>query len=109
MNLLNTKAAAYAAAILAGGAVLYLVGRKLLPAAGEAAVAVGQAVNPVNPNNVFASGVNAVGGALTDQGEAFSLGSWFYDLTHDDYDPNAPAAPADEATWFGNLRERIGL
>jgi len=42
---------------------------------------VATAVNPVNPNNVFASGVNSVGSAVTGDSN-FSLGVWLYDATH---------------------------
>lgn len=42
---------------------------------------VGQAVNPVNPDNVFYQGTNAVGGALTGD-EDFSLGVWIYEKLH---------------------------
>lgn len=41
------------------------------------------AVNPVNPDNVFARGVNSVGGAIAGE-EDWSLGSWIYDLTHEE-------------------------
>lgn len=40
-----------------------------------------QAVNPVNPDNVFYGGTNAVGEALTGD-EDFNLGSWLYDQIH---------------------------
>lgn len=36
-------------------------------------------------------------------GRGASLGSWLYDLTHDEYDPNAPKQSADEADWWANL------
>lgn len=52
----------------------YLAWKKGLPA-------IGNAVNPVNPDNVFYSGTNAVGEALTGE-EGFSLGAWLYDVTH---------------------------
>lgn len=53
-----------------------LIARKLAPA-------LGQAVNPVNPDNVFHSGVNAAGAAITGD-ESFSLGGWFHDLLSSD-------------------------
>lgn len=56
---------------------LYLIKRQ----AAETVADVGQAVNPVNPGNVFYGGVNAVGEALTGD-ESFSLGSWIYDQVH---------------------------
>jgi hypothetical protein len=107
-NLLNTKAATYAAVAVVAAVALYVIGRKVAGAVPGAVSAVGQAVNPVNPDNVFATGVNRVGGAVSGQGSDWSLGSWIYDLTHEDYDPNAPAAArADESNWWANLKERI--
>lgn len=53
----------------------YLVWKRGLPA-------IGSAINPVNQENIFYQGTNAVGEALTGK-ENFSLGSWIYDLTHD--------------------------
>jgi hypothetical protein len=50
--------------------------------AGEAVAAVGQAVNPVNPENVFNRGFNAVYGAVTDgKGTA---GTDLYDWWNDE-------------------------
>ena len=75
---------------LAGVAVLGLVAWKAYGAAGDAAAAVGekvsaaaQAVNPLNPDNVFASSVNSVGETITGQSD-WSLGGWLYDTTHAD-------------------------
>jgi len=39
------------------------------------------AINPVNQENIFYSGVNAVGTKLTGD-NAFTLGGWIYDITH---------------------------
>lgn len=67
---------------LAGLVVVGVLGAWYLSRkAKETAAAVGNAVNPVNPGNIFYSGVNEIGGAITGDG-SFSLGSWFYDLTH---------------------------
>lgn len=109
-NLLNTKAAQYAAVAAVAAVALYFIGKKIVGAAPGAVGAAAQAVNPVNPNNVFASGVNAVGGAVSGQGADWSLGSWIYDLTHAPYDPNAGASPTaqrDAGNWWDNLKERI--
>lgn len=62
------------AAVVLG--VVYLSGR---PAA--AVKAAGQAVNPVNPENIFYEGTNAVGGAISGR-ENFSLGVWLYEVIH---------------------------
>ena len=106
-NLLNTKAATYAAVAAVGAVALYFVGKKLLNAAPGAIGTAAQAVNPVNPNNIFYAGTNAVGGAVSGSGPDWSLGSWFYDLTHDDYDPNAPSSAADQQSWWDNLKGKI--
>ena len=52
---------------------VFLVWRKL--------PALGNAVNPLNNENVFYEGVNAVGESVSGQ-EGWSLGSWIYDITH---------------------------
>lgn len=49
---------------------------------GVAAVkAAGNAINPVNPDNIFYGGVNSVGSALSGN-DGFSLGVWTYELIH---------------------------
>ena len=71
---------------LLGLAAVYFVGKKAIGAAGTVA----NSVNPLNQNNVFATGVNAVGGALvTDPAGAgknadgsWTFGGFLYDLTH---------------------------
>lgn len=77
---------------LTGGGVLALVGvaaaayviwkgsrlaAPLVDAAGEAL----QAVNPTNRDNIFYSGVNSVGAAVSGDKD-WSLGGWIYDITH---------------------------
>ena len=75
---LDYKGAAVVAVV--GVAVLWFVSRK----AGEAVKVAAEAVNPTNRDNIFYSGVNAIGDALddSDNNESFSLGSWVYDITH---------------------------
>jgi hypothetical protein len=46
----------------------------------------GQAINPVNRDNVFYSGVNSVGEAISGD-KNFTLGGWLYDLTHSEGAP----------------------
>lgn len=79
------------AAIAIGAALLALVylSRKAGAAVGEAAAAVGTAVNPAGRDNLFYRGVNAVGDVLDDGGrnDSFSLGSSIYDWIHG---PNIP-------------------
>jgi hypothetical protein len=66
--------------------VLAYLGKKTA----DAAKAVGQAVNPVSDQNIFYSGTNAIGGALTGD-QNFSLGVWVYDALHPA--PDDPQAP----------------
>jgi hypothetical protein len=61
-----------------GGAVSSAVG-SVVSTAGD----VLHAVNPTNPDNVFAGGVNAGGQAATGD-RYWTLGGWIYDMTHDD-------------------------
>lgn len=76
------------AEILTVAAVVALVAMAYsLHKAGQGVSAVGQAINPLNPNNAPASAVNAVVSQVTGRDE--TLGGWIYDLTHSD--PMAPA------------------
>lgn len=87
-GLLNTKAVAYGAAIVVGGALLYWVANKVIDKAAGAAEAVGNAVNPTSDQNLAYRGVNGAGAALSGD-PAWSLGSWLYDRFNPPYDPNA--------------------
>jgi len=71
----DTKAGLVVAAAAVAAVALYVAEKKVRDA--------GQAINPLNDNNVFASGVDAVGAKLTDN-ERFKLGIWIYDVFHDD-------------------------
>jgi len=51
--------------------------------AGEALEKAGEAVNPTSDQNLAYQGVNSVGAAVTGD-EHFSLGSWIYELTHEE-------------------------
>lgn len=73
----NTKVGTVAAVAVVGVAAIYLAEKK----AREAAADIGQAINPVNNDNIFASGVNSVGAKLTGD-QNFKLGAWLYDITH---------------------------
>lgn len=68
------------ALVLAGvvGAAMYYGQKKAREA--------GQAIDPTSENNVFYSGVNAVGKSLTGQ-ENFDLGGWLYDKIHGETTP----------------------
>jgi hypothetical protein len=67
--------------ILAGGAVLGAM--YLSHKAKETAKAVGHAVNPLNNDNVFYGGVNAVGESITGRKD-WNLGVQIYEWTHPD-------------------------
>ena len=63
-----------------GLGVVWYLSTRARAAAGELA----EAVNPVNRDNIFARGVNAVGDVF-DNGsndDSFRLGAWIYDITH---------------------------
>ncbi|WP_269619940.1 hypothetical protein [Zhongshania sp. BJYM1] len=66
--------------VVAGGVALVAAGYY----AKKNAVAIGQAVNPADPNNVVYGAVNALGDNYDDgiDNDSFSLGSWFYDFLH---------------------------
>lgn len=94
---LTPGAVAVGLGVLVGGFLLYRASQAAGAAAGAVADAVGtaaQAVNPFNNDNIFASGVNAAGGAVMSQGGAtvagmnadgsWSLGGYLYDMTHRD-------------------------
>lgn len=63
----------------AGGVLLWYVKSKAENLVGD----VGEAINPVNSGNVFHTGVNIVGSRLSGNPN-FSLGSFIYEMTHDD-------------------------
>jgi len=76
-DILNSKVGVVGAITVAGLLVAYLVEKK----AEKAVEAVGESINPINPDNVFNRGVNAVGASLTGN-ENFQLGSWIYTKIH---------------------------
>lgn len=87
-------------AIIVGGvAVLGLVAYKAIPKVAGAVGDAAQAVNPLNHDNVIAGGVNKVGGIIAgDTSGNWTLGGWFYDLTHKAYDPNDLGASNSSTT-----------
>ena len=86
---MSTKAKDIAIIGALGLATIYvlsmLVGREVKQAA--------NAVNPLNNDNIFARGVDAIGDIVTDgeNDNDFSLGSWIYDVTHPSVYPEPPA------------------
>ena len=84
------------AIIVGGAAVVAYVLYRAEPKVGAAAAAVGNATKPLNNENVIATTVNKVGGALTgDTSGSWSLGSWIYDKTHADPLATAPTSSID--------------
>lgn len=92
--------------LIAGGllAVAYIV-KKAGGAAADAAAQVADAVNPLNHDNVFASTVNKVGGALvTDPNGpgknadgSWTLGGWLHDVLN----PDTARAVAEVSNPYG--------
>lgn len=72
-KIVTSNTGAVIAIAVIGAAALYYTSKK--------AVDVGQAINPVNDDNIFASGVDAVGAKLSGN-ENWTLGGWIYDITH---------------------------
>lgn len=56
-------------------------------------------LNPASDQNAAYRAVNAVGGAVTGEGDGFSLGSYIYDLFNDDPDPTAPVVLPPRSSW----------
>jgi len=63
----------------AGGLLLWYLKNKTVEVVGDVA----EAINPVNPDNIFNEGVNSVGSAISGDDD-WSLGGWIYDITHDE-------------------------
>lgn len=67
-------------------AAVYIItraARAAVDVGGAALGTVGNAINPLNNDNVFYSSVNAVGASIAGvPRDSWSLGSWIYDITH---------------------------
>lgn len=69
--------------VIAGGAVLLVVAWVLRGQVKAAAVAVGESVNPVSPENIFYKAASGVVNAVSGDGDKnASLGSRIYDWLH---------------------------
>lgn len=90
MNILNSRAAMIGVGVAVAGLVVYLLAKKVAGAAGDAARAVGAAIDPTADTNLAYRGVNHVGTAVTGNKD-WSLGVAIYDLLHGNFDPNAPS------------------
>lgn len=79
---------------VAGVGLAVLAAWKLYRVGGEVAAAAADVarheLNPGSDRNLAYRGVNAIGAAATGD-DAFSLGSWLYDLTHADEGRQAEA------------------
>jgi hypothetical protein len=105
---MNTLEKLEGGALLLAVAVVGFIAWRVVKAAPEAAKGIVTGTNALTQNATNAAGEHvaayegkgvvgtagaaanaASGGYLSSWGE--SLGSWVYDMTHDEYDPNAPA------------------
>lgn len=68
-------------ALIAFLLVLYFVYSRVKGDAGNAVSASLESINPVSQENIFSSGVNAIGATLTGD-KNFKLGAWIYEKTH---------------------------
>lgn len=63
-----------------GGATVDLIGGVLT----GVDQALPEPIRPSSTNNVVYGSINTVGGAVSGQGSAWTLGGWLYDITHPD-------------------------
>lgn len=77
-------------------------------AAADAVAGAAQAVNPLNPDNIFANVVNSTGAAITGA-DSFSLGAEIYNLTHPDPFNNSTEAvePGDSPSTPRNNPDHV--
>lgn len=75
MKFADTRAGMITAIAVVGAVALYVAEKK----AREAIGAAGNAVNPLNNDNVFASGVDSIGAKLSGN-KNFKLGGLIYDV-----------------------------
>jgi hypothetical protein len=94
MQFANTKVGMVVALSAIAGLAVYVAGKQVVETVGD----VGNAINPVNDNNVFAVGVDSVGAKLTGDVD-FKLGGWLYDKMNDKYDPNETVR--NDGVWAG--------
>lgn len=87
----------------------------------EVAQEAAQSINPTNPENIFYSSVNKVGGAVTsDTGPgrnadgSWTLGGWIYDVTHPSEPtatakPRATTVPSAPSVYYDEAGNVIGV
>jgi hypothetical protein len=78
MTVLNSKAGMVSVVVMGALVLVAFVATKAEETISDTA----SAINPLNNNNIFASGVNGVGQKLSGNNN-WSLGGWIYDITHD--------------------------
>lgn len=61
-----------------GGGAVDLVGGVIRGAVN----ALPEEIRPTSDKNIAYRGVNAIGGAISGEGSAWTLGGWIYDITH---------------------------
>lgn len=61
-----------------GGGAVDLVGGVIRGAVN----ALPEEIRPTSDQNLIYRGVNAIGGAVSGEGSAWTLGGWIYDITH---------------------------
>lgn len=96
----NVKAVGLGVGLLALG----YVGWKAYTKGPQAIADAANAINPTNHDNIFASGVNAVGGAIVSDPEgagknadgSWTLGGWVYDVMHPGW-ADAATGPVSQA------------
>jgi hypothetical protein len=94
MQFANTKVGMVVALSAIAGLAVYVAGKQVVETVGD----VGNAINPINNDNVFAVGVDSVGAKLTGNAD-FKLGVWVYDKFNDEYDPSEPIR--NDGVWAG--------
>lgn len=105
---LNASAVLALAAVGVVGVLAWRASRVASDAAGALSRGVSSVVDAVNPTsdkNIFYQGANAIGGAVTGQGEDFSLGTWLYNVTHGDVLAEQPKPPVNTGGATGSWDE----
>jgi len=81
LQVLNTKGGAVAIGVVGVLLIGYIIKNQAAKAIPEAAKTIGEAVNPISDENIFYTGVNAIGGYVSGE-ENWKLGHKIYDWTH---------------------------
>jgi uncharacterized protein (UPF0333 family) len=98
MNLLEEKTVIIVGAVTVVSIVAAFLIKKAATAATGAASAAANAVNPLNNDNLFATGVNKVVQQATGDNTQ-TMGGWIYDVTHNAHTSGA-TAPANTPNTY---------